>query len=509
MLGVNISGGEYKASGTTYGKDYIFPSNAEIDYYAGKGMDVIRVPFQWERMQTSLYGALNGEEVARMKAVVAYANSKGMAVVLDSHDYGTRTVNGVSYKIGIDAQAPASSLADFWGRMAAEFKGSNVLYNIMNEPHYQTAAQQSVINNLAIKAIRDAGATEKILVPGSNWTGAHSWVSGSNDTEVGLGTVDPLNNYAFDVHQYLDSDSSGTSATAVSTEVGVQRLTKITEWARANDKDLFLGEFGAANNSTALTALDKMVKYMDDNADVWIGATYWAGGAWWGDYMYSIEPTDLKSKGVNATDKPQMDILEKYDLKDSGANPTPPSTPQVPDQPNPPAELPAPGNAINGSNGRDALNGTAGADAINGFAGNDRIDGRAGADVMMGGSGNDLLWGREGNDRLAGGAGKDAFVFTTKLSSKTNVDTITDFNVKDDTIRLENAVFTKLTKTGTLGSGDFYKGVKAHDADDRIIYDSAKGTLSYDGDGNGGGAAVTFAQLAKNLKLTASDFLVI
>jgi endoglucanase len=494
MLGVNISGGEYKASGTNYGKDYIFPSNAEIDYYAGKGMDVIRVPFQWERMQTSLYGALNGDEVARMKAVVAYANSKGMAVVLDSHDYGTRTVNGVSYKIGIDAQAPASSLADFWGRMASEFKGSNVLYNIMNEPHYQTAAQQADINNLAIKAIRDAGATEKILVPGSSWTGAHSWVSGSNDTEVGLGTVDPMNNYAFDVHQYLDSDSSGTSPTAVSTQIGVERLTKITEWARANNKDLFLGEFGAANNSTALTALDKMVDYMDDNADVWIGATYWAGGAWWGDYMYSIEPTDLKSKGVNATDKPQMDILEKYDLKGSGANPTP--TPPVPDQPT----TPVPGTAINGTSGHDSLNGTAGADAIKGLSGNDKIAGKDGADVMTGGA---------GNDRLTGGAGKDAFVFNTKLSAKSNVDTITDFNVTDDAIRLENAIFTKLTKTGALDSSAFYKGLKAHDANDRIIYDSTTGALSYDADGNGGGAAIKFAQLAKGLKLAASDFLVI
>src|SRR3954467_7832434 len=112
MIGVNISGGEYKATGTVYGSDYIFPSNTEIDYYAAKGMDVIRVPFQWERMQPSLNGALNSAEVARYKAVVDYANAKGISVVIDPHDYGTRTVNGVSYKIGVDAQVPSSALAD-------------------------------------------------------------------------------------------------------------------------------------------------------------------------------------------------------------------------------------------------------------------------------------------------------------------------------------------------------------------------------------------------------------
>jgi endoglucanase len=44
---------------------------------------------------------------------------------------------------------------------------------------------------------------------------------------------------------------------------------------------------------------------MDAHADVWQGATYWAGGPWWGDYMYSIEP-------INGHDRPQMDILQHY-----------------------------------------------------------------------------------------------------------------------------------------------------------------------------------------------------
>jgi endoglucanase len=571
MLGVNLSGGEYWRGGNIYGTSYIFPSKTEIDFYSSKGMDVIRVPFQWERMQPALNGALDSTEVGRLKSVVSYANSKGMAVVLDAHDYGMRTINGQEYKIGIDSQAPASSLADFWGRMAATFKGSNVLYNIMNEPHYQSAHEWLPVSNAAIRAIRDAGATEKILVPGTYWTGAHSWISTDNDTVIGLGTVDPKNNYAFDVHQYLDSDSSGTSPTAVSTSIGVERLTKITAWARANNKDLFLGEFGAANNTTALTALDRMVDYMDDNADVWIGATYWAGGPWWGDYMFSIEPTDLATKGINATDRPQMNILEKYDLAASGAIPTPAPTPA----PTPPAAA-----TLVGTEGDNRLTGTAGVDVIDGLGGHDTLDGKASIDTLRGGSGNDtyfiestgdavvelagqgtelvkayttytlpahveninllgsarlgatgndlgndirgnaanntiealggadILRGGGGIDRLTGGAGKDAFVFDTPLSATANVDTVRDFNVVDDTIRLENAIFTKLA-AGTLASGSLRTGPKAADSNDYVLYDAATGALSYDADGSGGGAAVKFAQLASALALTSADIVVI
>jgi Ca2+-binding RTX toxin-like protein len=126
------------------------------------------------------------------------------------------------------------------------------------------------------------------------------------------------------------------------------------------------------------------------------------------------------------------------------------------------------------------------------------IYGNAGVNVLDGGAGNDVLIG-------LGGA--DAFAFTTALGAG-NVDTISDYSVADDTIQLENAVFTGLAE-GMLAAGAFNTGAAASDADDRIIYNSATGALSFDTDGNGAGAAVQFATLAGGLTLTASEFLVI
>ncbi|MCG7392258.1 cadherin domain-containing protein [Microvirga sp. ACRRW] len=146
---------------------------------------------------------------------------------------------------------------------------------------------------------------------------------------------------------------------------------------------------------------------------------------------------------------------------------------------------------------------------VTGSAGKDTIKGGIGNDVISGGSGDDFLYGGVGNDTLRGNAGKDAFVFDSKLDKSRNVDKIVDFNVKDDTIRLENAIFKKLTKTGTLNKSFFTIGPKAKDANDYIIYDNKKGILYYDADGSGKGAAVKFATITKNLKMTAADFLVI
>ncbi|MDX2266120.1 MAG: hypothetical protein NW215_14265 [Hyphomicrobiales bacterium] len=128
--------------------------------------------------------------------------------------------------------------------------------------------------------------------------------------------------------------------------------------------------------------------------------------------------------------------------------------------------------------------------------------------ILIGNTGANTLNGGLGNDSLSGSSGADIFVFSTGLGPN-NVDVIVDYNVLDDTIHLENAVFTTLTSTGALAPSAFHVGMAAADAADRVIYNSATGDLFYDADGVGGQAQVRFADLASGLGLTSSDFIVI
>jgi Ca2+-binding RTX toxin-like protein len=123
-----------------------------------------------------------------------------------------------------------------------------------------------------------------------------------------------------------------------------------------------------------------------------------------------------------------------------------------------------------------------------------------------------VLYGGADRDRLNGGAGQDAFVFDTAPVNVLNTDFITDFSVADDTIWLDNAVYTALGAPGALAAGALRivtSGFAAGDADDRIIYNQTSGALWYDADGTGAGDAVYFAQLSAGLALTSADFLVI
>jgi serralysin len=135
--------------------------------------------------------------------------------------------------------------------------------------------------------------------------------------------------------------------------------------------------------------------------------------------------------------------------------------------------------------------------------------GNAANNMLVGNAGNNLLNGGTGNDSLTGGLGADTFFFNTALNSATNVDTISDFSVPDDTIRLENEIFTALGATGTLAAAAFHIGAAAADASDHVIYNSVTGALIYDSNGSAAGGAVQFATIGTGLALTNADFAVV
>ena len=209
-------------------------------------------------------------------------------------------------------------------------------------------------------------------------------------------------------------------------------------------------------------------------------------------------------------------------------------------------------NTLIGAAGNDTLNGGFGSDTMQGGSGNDiyvfdnlgdRIDesvaGSSGTDTIQsfislslanttivkgnvehltligsanigatGNAFNNILTGNAGNNALTGGAGMDNFLFNTALNAATNVDQITDFSVADDTVRLENAIFSTLA-TGTLAAAAFHIGAAAADALDRLIYNAATGALVYDFNGSAAGGATQFATLDTNLALSNQDFFVI
>ena len=161
-----------------------------------------------------------------------------------------------------------------------------------------------------------------------------------------------------------------------------------------------------------------------------------------------------------------------------------------------------------GDTGRDRLKGYGGNDFLSGGTSNDHLYGGRGNDKLVGGSGHDYLMGQFGKDTITGGSGNDRFVFDV-APTKANMDTITDFSVKFDSIHLARSIFTKAGSKGALKETAFWSGSAAHDAGDRVIYNEKTGYLYYDSDGTGGASQKVIAKLSKNLEITHKDFFIV
>jgi len=66
----------------------------------------------------------------------------------------------------------------------------------------------------------------------------------------------------------------------------------------------FLGEFAGGNNSNCEQSIISALDYMQTNSDVWIGWSWWAAGPQWGEYIFTLEPTNNFTN-----DRPQMSWL--------------------------------------------------------------------------------------------------------------------------------------------------------------------------------------------------------
>ena len=302
LRGVNLAGAEFGKARGVFGKDYTYPSAETIAYFAGKGFNAVRLPFRWEHLQPRLGRGFDKAERRRLAGTVKALRAAGMTVILDPHNYAAYD----GRQIGTDA-VPDSAFSDFWRRLAEDYRtDAGVQFGLMNEPHDMPAGQWLSAANAAIAAIRGTGAQNLVLVPGTAWTGAHSWEEereGGANGAVMLAIEDPADNHAYEVHQYLDADFSGKAPVCPRADDAVAALERFTLWLKRNGKRGFLGEFGGSSDPACLDGLARMTALVARESAVWTGWTYWAAGDWWPeDEPLNIQPTA-------AGERPQLAAL--------------------------------------------------------------------------------------------------------------------------------------------------------------------------------------------------------
>jgi endoglucanase len=211
--------------------------------------------------------------VGNLTEQVNYLTSKGAYAMIQPHNYG-RFLGEIITDV--------SGFKTWWQNLAALYKDNPlVVFDTNNEFHDMPQSLVFDLNQAAIDGIRAAGATTQYITPeGNSWTGAWTWTSSGNGASL-VDLKDPEDKLIYQMHQYLDSDGSGTSAVCVSSTIFAERLAAATQWLRENGKKGVIGEYAAGNNAQCIEALKGGLQLLQDNGDVWWGAIWWAAGPWY------------------------------------------------------------------------------------------------------------------------------------------------------------------------------------------------------------------------------------
>jgi endoglucanase len=303
--GVNFSGGE--SSNRNY------PTKAYYwNYYHGKGLNLIRVPFSWEAVQPTLGGPLNTTALASLDTAVSLAAADGMQVVLDMHNYDRYSISGTSYLVG-STQVPYSDFQSVWALLAAHFSGEAGIYgyDIMNEPNGDSGTWVSTAAQYGVNGVRQGDTTHYVIVEGDSYAGAQSWMANNQTFNV----TDSANKLIYSAHTYWDANDSGVYNGSYDSNndypnIGEDRVAQFLYWLSLKGAKGYVGEFGVPNNVASPdyrwnVALDN---FMSDLNSSNVEGTYW--GTYNLSQSYLTRPN--LDNGSVCTDAPAMTVLESF-----------------------------------------------------------------------------------------------------------------------------------------------------------------------------------------------------
>jgi len=187
----------------TYGTDYIYPGAADFDYYNGKGLTLIRLPFRWSGSSTlstprSIHR--NGPHRRRRRP----GSFPRMKILLDMHNYDGYTISGTGYTVGAPRCPSAHSrMPGPARRPLCERVG-----HLRLRPH-ERADQH--LGQLATQArppsTRSAVRHDPLCLRGrSQLVGSQTWAS-SNST---LSVTDSANLLVYSAHSYWNANHDGS-----------------------------------------------------------------------------------------------------------------------------------------------------------------------------------------------------------------------------------------------------------------------------------------------------------
>jgi len=250
------------------GYDPLWRSPDQARFQAGHFRLLKEAGFQSVRVNLHAFGHMGpGPDwllapgwLATLDWVVREARAQGLMVILDLHNFN---------EMGRDPAANRGRFIAFWRQISTRYAQADtgVLFEILNEPtKSMTPALWNDYWREALAVIREKNPARTVIVGPA--------FSNSIDHLAELELPEADRNLIVTVHYYKPmefthqgapwskhKDRSGVdwSGTALERQTVRDDFSRVAAWARAHDRPIFLGEFGAYDRG----AMDARARYTD------------------------------------------------------------------------------------------------------------------------------------------------------------------------------------------------------------------------------------------------------
>ena len=330
FVGVNMpglaNGNRGGNSSDIIGQQYTTYTPADFRYLAARSVTVVRLPVMVERLFNSLGAALNTTYASQIAAVLGYAASSNIAVMIDLHGFAEYHTSTTVYGFGQTNQYSVSEFSRQWQAVSTYFKGMTGLWGYSyNEPQNigtigpsgTVTAQQllPIYMNAMADAIQNPSKgndqTAWICISGDNYTNAENFSSLNPNYPL----TDTYDRFIYEGHMYADPGSGGNQTTyptwascvsAGSTATtGATRIGKFNTWCTSKGVRGFIGETGLYADSSAALDADYNTLYAATSVGLSIAA-------WMFDVGYGTNANNLYPiNGFTAPDPAQWGPMQQ------------------------------------------------------------------------------------------------------------------------------------------------------------------------------------------------------
>lgn len=279
---------------------YLFYSDGpgQMHHFSQKhGMNVFRLPVGWQFLVNhKVGGPLNPTNAGLYDDLVQACLKVGAYCMIDIHNYARWDGKIIGQGGATDEQ-----FASLWWHLAKKYKNEpRIMMGLMNEPHDVDMDRWTVTVQKAVTAIRKAGArSQLILLPGNHYSSARDFHKNCAPELSRVKDIDgTVNKLIFDVHKYYD-DGRGHCSTDLIDDV----YRPLVTYLRKNRRRAFVSETGGGSSyAKCIPNVCRGLKYLHQNADVFLGITGWSAGAF-SSKTYDLTLTPEGSAKVGWTDQ--------------------------------------------------------------------------------------------------------------------------------------------------------------------------------------------------------------